>query len=340
MTINAWVGIDAACAKGKYLPISICTRQSGRLVPLKLKELPGLAPPRGMGNALVIESSITRAFALDAVRYVRAVAEHYDLRVNRIAIDAPSNYTAEGVGRRAAELSLDAAGISCFTTPTKHKFGQIVSRVRKHIADGRPISRVPHANQLWMLAGFALFEAFSTLGECREVYPQAIARALNAADIHKGNQEGLVRQLVAASTHTGWPSGRTSIKALDYIGFARRHDNLDAYLSAWVASLGKDELIAFGKPPHDVIWAPKVNGARFSDVRVKEGSQPTSRTAAVLDVGKQKLCPACGLHNFKRWPFGWDAHAAYKCRGLSATDPEVRKKEFRDRYSGMFAKQK
>ena len=75
MTTNAWVGIDVACAKGKYLPIAICTRQSGRLVPLKLKELSDLAPPRGMGNALVIEPSITREFAINAVRYVHAVAE-------------------------------------------------------------------------------------------------------------------------------------------------------------------------------------------------------------------------------------------------------------------------
>lgn len=34
-----------------------------------------------------------------------------------------------------------------------------------------------------------------------------------------------------------------------------------------------------------------------------------------------------GDHGFKRWPFGWDAHATHTCGGLFARAPDVRKRE-------------
>jgi hypothetical protein len=48
------------------------------------------------------------------------------------------------------------------------------------------------------------------------------------------------------------------------------------------------------------------------------------------------LCPACGQKEFKRWPSGWDAHAAHTCKGLAATDAEERKVEFRNRFADHF----
>jgi len=57
----------------------------------------------------------------------------------------------------------------------------------------------------------------------------------------------------------------------------------------------------------------------------------TILNAAVLRVGdvskKRVLCPACGQKVFEMWPEGWDAHAATKCAGLTATDAVTRKKE-------------
>lgn len=50
------------------------------------------------------------------------------------------------------------------------------------------------------------------------------------------------------------------------------------------------------------------------------------------------VCPACGVMKFKSWPMGWDAHAAFKCKGLREKDPELRKREFRDRFSHLFRK--
>ena len=51
-----------------------------------------------------------------------------------------------------------------------------------------------------------------------------------------------------------------------------------------------------------------------------------------------KVCPACGVMKFKSWPMGWDAHAAFKCKGLREKDPELRKREFRDRFADFFRK--
>jgi len=51
------------------------------------------------------------------------------------------------------------------------------------------------------------------------------------------------------------------------------------------------------------------------------------------------LCPACGEKEFKRWPWGWDAHAAHSCQGLAASGPEARKAEFKLRFGDHFGGQ-
>ncbi|HEV8356444.1 MAG TPA: DUF433 domain-containing protein [Gemmatimonadales bacterium] len=53
-------------------------------------------------------------------------------------------------------------------------------------------------------------------------------------------------------------------------------------------------------------------------------------------VGKRVRCPACRMLVFRSWPEGWDAHAAQRCRGLSGTDGEGRKGEFKRRYGHLF----
>jgi hypothetical protein len=47
-------------------------------------------------------------------------------------------------------------------------------------------------------------------------------------------------------------------KELSGIGFGHQHDRIDAYLSAWVASLEDQDREALGKPPDDVIWIPRL----------------------------------------------------------------------------------
>jgi hypothetical protein len=71
--------------------------------------------------------------------------------------------TKAGEKRREAEKALDAAGISCFTTPSAETFDFIKHKVKTHLDTGGAENRLPHANQLWMLVGFELFKAFNHL---------------------------------------------------------------------------------------------------------------------------------------------------------------------------------
>ena len=48
------------------------------------------------------------------------------------------------------------------------------------------------------------------------------------------------------------------------------------------------------------------------------------------------MCPGCQAFEFKRWPYGWDSHAAHRCEGLTEVDPEERKAEFKRRFGTAF----
>jgi hypothetical protein len=125
--------------------------------------------------------------------------------------------------------------------------------------EGGPESHMPHANQLWMLVGFALFEVLNKHYECIEVFPQAIAHALRARTIHKSSSEGMALQLAAVARHSGWPLKEENL-SLSKVAFGSLQDKLDAYLSAWVASLSRKECHPCGEPPSDVIWIPRCRG--------------------------------------------------------------------------------
>lgn len=53
-------------------------------------------------------------------------------------------------------------------------------------------------------------------------------------------------------------------------------------------------------------------------------------------IGKRVLCPACRKTIFKSWPGGWDAHVGSKCPGVSGTNEEARKADFKYRFSRLF----
>ena len=163
-----FAGIDLAFAKRKRLPVALCTWVDGRLVPEPLGALP-FEPPRGSGNAMVLHEDAT---------YLVRVCDHLGVRLGRIAIDAPSAPRLAGTDRRAAELAMDRAGISCFSTPSADDFSEIFTKVRRHLGQGGAENRIPHANQIWMVVGFRLFSRLSELAPCVEVFPQATARVL------------------------------------------------------------------------------------------------------------------------------------------------------------------
>ena len=72
----------------------------------------------------------------------------------------------------------------------------------------------------------------------------------------------------------------------------------------------------------------------------QHSSGGTILNAAVLvaaDVAhKRVLCPACMEKEFERWPEGWDAHAAHRCKGLSEGTPRERKAEFKHALAHLF----
>ena len=345
---EAFVGIDAAFAKRKRLPVALCRWESGRLLPYPLRSL-SIEPPRGAGNVAVLDGEVVQNFAAAAVRYVERVADELGIEIVRVGIDAPSVPCPEGQRRREAERALDEAGISCFGTPSVSQLEVIRAKVRAHLELGGAENRLPHANQLWMIVGFALFEHFSKLAPCIEVFPQATARVLGAGRVHKFKAGGVEAQLRAVARHTGWPDDGEGSVALSSIAWAPRHDCLDAYLSAWVAALDEERRVPFGKPPDDVIWVPSVESRGQEAFEPAQEPQParmsgsprprpaaTAQSVVKKTSGLGRLCPACGAKTFKRWPFGWDAHAAHTCTGLVGSDPGRRKREFKARFGHLF----
>ena len=152
---RAYAGIDVAFAKGKRLPIVVTVRRGSVVEPLPLREL-SKRPPVGQGNARALESAVLRSFADDAAGYLREVEASFGVNIERVAIDAPRGPCSSSQKRRLAERGLDGRGISCIATPTTAGFEQVVQRARTHLAGGGAESRIPAANQTWMLAGFDL----------------------------------------------------------------------------------------------------------------------------------------------------------------------------------------
>ena len=106
-----------------------------------------------------------------------------------------------------------------------------------------------------MLAGFSLFKTLGKDYQCIEVYPQATVAVLGCSQVHKSKADGLAAQFQSASKATGW-DGKSGLPDLAAAVFGSAHDRLDAYLSAWIASLPERDRIACGLPPDDAIWIP------------------------------------------------------------------------------------
>lgn len=328
---RAFAGVDVSFAKGKRLPVVVCTWNCGRLIPKRLQELP-IAPPRGSGNVATLRNETVRGFAGRVAGYLQEVSKRLGLRIVRIGIDAPRAPAAEGV-RRAAEVAMDGAGVSCIATPSRDGFERIREKVRVHLDEGGAERNIPHANQLWMLVGFALYEELSGVAECIEVFPQATVQALGVGHQHKSGRGAAEAQLRAAARITGWPSQWVKDPLLREIAWGPAHDLVDAYLSAWVAALSESDRVALGTPPEDAIWIPRLPDGMGLDPAAKS---PDKKSGGGSAAEHRRMCPACGEKEFRRWPLGWDAHAAHKCTGLSEETPDARKTEFRTRFQHLF----
>jgi predicted nuclease with RNAse H fold len=63
---------------------------------------------------------------------------------------------------------------------------------------------------------------------------------------------------------------------------------------------------------------------------------PTDATRYADVRGRAVQCPGCRRDVLRRWPFGWDAHAAHACAGMAPAAPEARKAEYRVRFARLF----
>src|SRR5262245_44602089 len=260
---DAFVGIDVAFTRDKRLPVVVCTWQGRVLKPLPLREIKAVVPPAGGGNVAALDAAQVQSFAREVARYLRAIEATCGITMRRVGIDAPSDPKEDGRSRRRAEAGLDRCGIRCITTPSLRELDAIREEARAHLAGGGPASRVPHANQLWMLVGFELFRQLREMWECLEVFPHAIVESVDprAAAIPKATPKGLKVRLRAAARWTGWPQPLAPLSTLGDLAYGSLHDKLDAYLAAWVAALGESERVPIGEPPGDAIWVPRLEAA-------------------------------------------------------------------------------
>lgn len=84
--------------------------------------------------------------------------------------------------------------------------------------------------------------------------------------------------------------------------------------------------------------ASRFESRPFNEAADKQtAAQGGFKSALVAPLPKGSICcPACGTKVFKRWPWGWDAHAAHSCGGMPAGDPEARKAEYKRRFAHLF----
>ena len=350
--MKAYIGIDVSCAKKKRCPISICVKENGRLIPLLLGQNKN-QPPLGFGNAatLIEENNIAYADAIKS--YIVEVCKEHNLTPGRIAIDAPLIPKENNLKRRIAEQELDSRKISCYATPSQREFESIINRGKAHLDKGEVVSRLPHSMQIFMLAGFAIYQALKSVANCIEVFPHATAKILGTTSKHKTKENQAYVQLIAMSKYTGWPSSEDEWRKVKDICSGDPHDKVDAYGAAWVASLDEAQRLVLGDPSvNDAISLPRLELLNTFDIaHLKIGNiantekqtgepvyEPQSepikkhRSNSNNVINHSKVCPACGQHTFKRWPLGWDAHAAHKCTGVLGNNPVNRKQEFKVKF--------
>jgi hypothetical protein len=87
-----------------------------------------------MGNRLAVDELARRQFADEVANYLAGVEDAFGVRIVQVAIDAPR--TPSAGGRRAAELAMDRAGVSCIATPTQAEFDEMPRRIADYLRAG------------------------------------------------------------------------------------------------------------------------------------------------------------------------------------------------------------
>src|SRR5271166_5456410 len=152
-----FVGIDVACARNKRLPICIASFNGHRLEPLELPAELARTFPVGPGNIDILKDDPFRNLAAALAGALHRGAKEHFWNIMRVAIDAPA--AAPATGERIAEKALRECGMASFQTPDEKGWCHLFQTCRKHLRAGGMLSRMPHANKIWMLYGFEIFKA-------------------------------------------------------------------------------------------------------------------------------------------------------------------------------------
>lgn len=254
--LQVYIGIDVNCAQRARLPICFISAASQIVIHALPRDLAHLIP-RGVGNGEIREAAPFQSKAREASAAIASIARAQNWTITRVAIDAPA--AAPLSGTRASEDNLGRLGLSSFRTPSQSAWHDIKHVCRDHLNRGQPLAKLPYANKIWMLFGFELFSALREAldAEIIEVYPFAIARAIAPDCPHKSTEEGYRLQLEVMAARTGWQPWELHDRLQAGVD-GRRHDRLDAYMSAWVASLSVKDRWAYGEATNlsDAIWVP------------------------------------------------------------------------------------
>ncbi len=251
-----FIGIDVACALGKKLPICVVSA-AHPLTPLAIPTSLSAMIPRGVGNKEITSAAPFRETTGDVVAAINRIIKEMSWTVKRIAVDAPA--AAPPTGSRLSESELGSNGLSSFRTPAAPAWADIQQVSVKHLEAGGSTATLPYANKIWMLFGFELFARLrkELAAEVLEVYPFAIIRALLPSCAHKSTPEGYRDQLAAVAARTGWEPLDLEVRLKATVS-GNRHDRLDAFMAAWIASLPTEGRRAFGdvRNINDAIWVP------------------------------------------------------------------------------------
>ncbi len=213
--------------------------------------------PRGVGNREISAPVPFQSAAQAVANAVQSIARTMEWEIERIGIDAPAAPPA--TGSRSSETQLGDSGLSSFRTPAASASPSIREQCANHLSRGGSAANLPHANKIWMLYGFELFRSLKNnlTAEIIEVYPFAIVRALLPECAHKSTEQGYRDQLAAVSVRTGWAPLNLEQKLKETVS-GNRHDRLDSYMAAWVASLPPEKRRAYGdaRKQGDSIWVP------------------------------------------------------------------------------------
>lgn len=258
--MDVYVGIDVACARSKRLPVCIVGLLDGRVTPLTIPAVIFRKFPRGPGNGEILKPHPFRELATSLANALQELCFAMSCNIKRVAIDAPA--AAPIAVPRSCELEMSRHGLSLFQTPTVEVWKTIRQICRQHLAQKLPVARLPYANKIWMLYGFEIFHALRRANrfEVIEIYPYSIVSEFLPECPHKSTHEGYRSQLMAVAKQTRWlPYDLEQLLRTCVSG--SMHDQLDAFMAAWVASLSVKRRKVYGNPnnPNDAIWVPKLN---------------------------------------------------------------------------------